>query len=452
LRGAIVAFDNDRANPLSDATPPLATRIWTPMSTPAAARESSPVGESQASPSEHASPRAAAAAKRKKGGARRAIFLLVALAIGAGVGSYAWKHRFLESTDDAQLDADVVPIAARIGGAVVAIHFVDNQPVKAGDLLVEIDPAPAKARLAQAEAELLAAKATADAADATAALTETNARGGKKVAEASLQGATVSVVVTSDSIAEARAQAAAAKANLDKAKADLDRTKALVAAGSLPSSQLESSQAAYDSADASFSQANARVATMQASTSQAQTKVTEASARLALADTIEAQIKESQAKAAVARARVSTAEATRDLAALELAYTRVLAPRAGIVSKRSIAPGQTIAAGQTVLMIVPTDAVWVTANFKETQLVHMRAGQLVHVTIDAYGGRELHGVVDSFSGATGARFALMPPDNASGNYTKVVQRVPVRVKLVEPPKDVLLLPGLSVEITVDTRP
>jgi membrane fusion protein (multidrug efflux system) len=130
----------------------------------------------------------------------------------------------------------------------------------------------------------------------------------------------------------------------------------------------------------------------------------------------------------------------------------VLAPRAGIVSKRSIAPGQMIAAGQTVVMIVPTDAVWVTANFKETQVGRMHPGQPVHITIDAYGGRELHGVVDSFSGATGARFALLPPDNASGNYTKVVQRVPVRVKLVEPPKDVLLLPGLSVEISVDTRP
>ncbi len=420
------------------------------MSTTTAPRESAATKEPPAPAEPVPSPRAAAAAQRKKGGARRGIFLLVLLAVGAGVGHYAWTRRFLESTDDAQLDSDVVPVAARTGGAVVALHFTDNQPVKAGDLLVEIDPAPAKARLAQAEAELLAAKAAADAADATAALTESNARGGKKVAEASLQGATVSVVVTADTITEARAQAMAAKATRDKTKADLDRTKSLVESGSLPSSQLESSQAAYDSAEASLSQANARVATMQASTSQAQTKVTEASARLALADTIEAQIKESQAKAAMARARVGTAEATRDLASLELSYTRVLAPRGGIVSKRSVAPGQNIAPGQTVLMIVPTDALWVTANFKETQVGRMHVGQPVHVTIDSYGGRELHGVVESFSGATGARFALLPPDNATGNYTKVVQRVPVRVKLVDPPKDLLLLPGLSVELSVDT--
>ncbi len=422
------------------------------MSTQAALREApAPAGESDP-PSEHApSARAASAAKRKKGGSRRAVVLLALLAVGAAVGGYAWKHRFLESTDDAQLDADVVPVAARTGGTVVAVHFVDNQTVKEGDLLVEIDPAPTKARLAQAQAELAAAKAAADAADATAALTEANARGGKRVAEASLQGAAASVTVTTDTIAEVKAQAIAAKAARDKAKSDLDRTTALVAGGAVPASQLESAQAAFDAADATLTQASARVATITASTSQAQTRVSEATARLALADTIDAQIKESQARAAVARARVATAQAARDLAALDYSYTRIVAPRSGIVSKRSVAPGQTIAAGQTVLMVVPTDAVWVTANFKETQLDRMRVGQPVSVSVDAYGGREIRGVVESFSGATGARFALLPPDNATGNFTKVVQRVPVRIKLVDPPKDLALVPGLSIELSVDTK-
>jgi membrane fusion protein (multidrug efflux system) len=402
-------------------------------------------------PPKSAADAAASAGKRKRGGLRRIIPLSLLLSGAAAVTFYWYTHRFLETTDDAQLDADVVPVAARTGGTVVAVHFTDNQEVKAGELLLEIDPAPAKAKLAQAEAELAAAKAAADAADATAALTESNATGGKKIAEASLQGATVSVSVTADTIAEAKAQATAAKAHRDKAKTDLDRTKALVDSGALPASQLETAQTTFDAADAALTQANARVATMQASTSAAQTKVTEASARLALADNVEAQIKEAKAKAAATRARVGTAEASRDLAALELSYTKVVAPRAGVVSKRSVAIGQNVAPGQSVLMIVPTDVVWVTANFKETQLARMKLGQPARVSIDAYGGREIEGVVESFSGATGARFALLPPDNASGNFTKVVQRVPVRVKIVSPPKDLPLRPGLSVELSVDTR-
>ncbi len=400
-----------------------------------------------------ASPETSSAAPKAppKRGLGRLIPLALLAAVLGVAGVYWYRHRFLETTDDAQVDADVVPVTTRAGGTVVGVHFVDNQVVKKDDLLLELDAAPAKARLAQAEAELLVAKATADAADATATLTEKNANGGKKIAEASLQGASVSVVVTADSIGEAKAQAAAAKTALEKAKTDLDRAKSLVASGALPGSALESAQATYDTAQSAMNQAIARVTTMQASTTQAQSKVTEASARLALADTVEAQIKESNAKAAAARARVATAQAARDLADLELSYTRILAPRDGVISRRSVAEGQTISIGTTVLMIVPTEAVWVTANFKETQLVHMKVGQPVKISIDAYGGREIDGSIESFSGATGARFALLPPDNATGNFTKVVQRLPVRIKIKDLPKDLPLRPGLSVELSVDTR-
>lgn len=364
-------------------------------------------------------------------------------------------HRGLESTDDAQIDADVVAVPSRTGGTVMAVHFTDNQRVDAGTLLIELDDAQAKAKLAQAEAELLGAKAAADAADATADLTTRNAAAGQTIARASLVGASVAVTATSDQIAEASANLASASALRDKAKQDLARTKQLQSTGAVADAQLEAAQATFDSAQATVDQAQARIATIKSSTTQARARVSEASARLGQAsDTEPAQVAEARARAAAAHARVATAEALRDLAKLELSYTKISAPRAGVLSKRSVALGQLVASGQAVVMLVPDakqhGSVWVTGNFKETQLAHMHIGQSASLTVDAY-GRKLRGHVESFSGATGAKFALLPPDNATGNFTKVVQRVPVRIKLDESPSDVMLLPGLSVELTVDTR-
>jgi membrane fusion protein (multidrug efflux system) len=426
------------------------------MSSPAVAAKSSP-STSSAAPA--AAPVAAvpapSAAPAPSGGKRRVIMLsLLAAFLLTGAGWWV-AHRGLEATDDAQIDADVVAVPSRAGGAVLAVHFTDNQHVEAGALLVELDDAQAKARLAQAEAELLGAKASAEAAQATAELTARNASAGKSIAAASLSGAAVAVTATSDQIAEANANLASATALRDKAKLDLDRTKQLFSTGAIASAQLESAQTSFDSAQAMFEQAQARIVTLKSSTTQARARVSEASARLGQAqDTLPAQVAEANAKAASANARVATAEAMRDLAKLDLSYTKIFAPRAGIVSKRSVAQGQLVAAGQTVVMLVP-DArqhghVWVTGNFKETQLAHMRVGQPATLTVDAF-GRELHGHVESFSGATGARFALLPPDNATGNFTKVVQRVPVRVKLDDVPADLMLLPGLSVDLTVNTR-
>ncbi|GAC1523095.1 MAG: hypothetical protein NVS3B10_23170 [Polyangiales bacterium] len=148
---------------------------------------------------------------------------------------------------------------------------------------------------------------------------------------------------------------------------------------------------------------------------------------------------------------MQTAQASRDLAALDLQYTRIVAPRAGIASRKTALVGQMLAPGQPVMMIVPTAEAWITANFKETQLEKMRLGQSVEIAIDAFPGKTLHGVVESFSGATGARFSLLPPDNSTGNYTKVVQRIPVRIKLDAAPADVPLRPGMSADVSVDTR-
>ena len=428
------------------------------MSSPAVAAKSSP-SSSTVAPAASSAPAPIAAVPTPSatptGGKRRAIMLsLLGAFLLTGTGWWV-MHRGLEATDDAQLDADVVAVPSRAGGTVTAVHFTDNQRVDAGALLVELDDAQAKAKLAQAEAELLGAKASADAADATAELTLKNASAGQKIAGASLSGAAVAVTATSDQIVEATANLASAKAQRDKAKLDLDRTKQLFATGAIASAAMESAQTTFDSAQANVDSADARIITLKSSTSQARARVSEASARYGQAnETLPSQVAEAKARAASAKARVATAEALRDLAKLDLSYTKIFAPRAGTVSKRSVAEGQLVSAGQAVVMLVPDarqhGAVWVTGNFKETQLVRMRIGQPATMTIDAY-GRELHGKVESFSGATGARFALLPPDNATGNFTKVVQRVPVRVKLEDVPADLALMPGLSVELTVNTR-
>jgi len=419
----------------------------------AAAAKSSP--SSSVPPPATAVAVAAPTGAPRGGGLRRVILLSLLGAFLASGAGWWLMHRGLEATDDAQLDADVVAVPSRASGTVTAVHFTDNQRVEAGALLVELDDAPAKAQLAQVEAELLGAKASVEAARATAELTERNASAGKTIARASLNGAAVAVTASSDQIAEATANLASATAQRNKARLDLDRTKQLFSSGAIASAQLEAAQTTFDSAQAAVDQADARIVTLKSSTSQARARVSEASARLGQAsETLPSQVAEAKAKLASAEARVATAEAQRELARLELSYTKILAPHAGIVSKRSVSQGQLVSAGQSVVMLVPDShaqgAVWVTGNFKETQLAHMRVGQPATLTIDAY-GRELHGKVESFSGATGARFALLPPDNATGNFTKVVQRVPVRVKLDEVPADVQLMPGLSVELSVNTR-
>ena len=241
-------------------------------------------------------------------------------------------------------------------------------------------------------------------------------------------------------------------ANRQRAVVDLERVKKLAEGGSIAKAQLDTAQTSADAANASLDQAKAHLTTLGASTAQARARVSEATARLSEASAVDPQIAMVRAQAAAAKAKLATATAARDLAKLELSYTRIVAPEDGQASKRSINVGQLVTPGMTALMLVPTSRVWVTANFKETQVQKMRVGARARFAIDAYGGRELEGEVESFSAATGARFALLPPDNASGNFTKVVQRVPVRIRITNPPADVALRPGLSVDATVDTRP
>jgi membrane fusion protein, multidrug efflux system len=397
---------------------------------------------------EHAAPAAAPQAKPKR---TSLILGAVGALLAAGVGGYYITHKGLESTDDAQIDAEVVSVPARTAGVVNKLLFVENQSVKAGEVLAEIDPEPAQARLAQAEANLEAAKASAESADADERVAETNVKSNKTAAEASLHGAESSVSASQDQIAEGDASVSAAQTNLQKVKTDLDRARALVQGGSISQAELDRAQAAYDTAIATLQQAKARRASLGASTSQAFSKVQEANARVQQVSDIDALINQARARARTAHAQVTVAKTVRDLAALELSYTHILAPQDGFISKKTINVGQMIQSGQGVVQLVPTAAVWITGNFKETQLAHMRAGQPAHATVDAFNGVTVHGEVESFSAATGARFSLLPPDNASGNYTKVVQRVPVRIKLKDVPAGLVLRPGMSVDLVVDTN-
>ncbi|MEP7121339.1 MAG: HlyD family secretion protein [Byssovorax sp.] len=377
--------------------------------------------------------------------------IVVVAALGLGGGGWLLAHRGLETTDDAQIDADVVAVPSRASGAVAKVYVTENQLVEAGDLLAELDAEPAKARLAQAEAMVEAAKSAADGADVDERVAEINVRGNKSVAEAALQGASSLAGASRQQIAEGDAQIASAQATRDKASGDLDRAKKLGASGAIAESQIEQAQQQFATADAALAQARAHLASLKASTSTAVSRVQEANAKLTQSSDVDALIAQARAKARTAHAQVRTAEAARDLAALELAYTRILAPQRGVASKKTISAGQMVATGQTIVQIVTAQTSWVTGNFKETQLGHMRVGQATEVEVDAYPGVKLHGEIESVSGATGARFSLLPPDNATGNFTKVVQRVPVRIRLHDIPQSVLLRPGMSAELSVDTR-
>src|SRR6478735_2145861 len=381
---------------------------------------------------------------------RRLILGLVAAAVIAGGGVWYVTHHGLENTDNAQIDGDVVSVPARVGGVVTKILFAENQRVKAGDLLAELDAAPAQARLAEADANVFAALAQADAADATARVSETNAIGDKSVADASLITASVGAASSSDQIKEAAAQLESSQTSLAQAQVDSDRAKRLFATGAISQAEADRAETGLKMATSAVDIARARLTSIKGSAAQAQSRVVEAKAKAKISNDVATQIQLAEARAKAAHAQVDTAKAARDLAALDLSYTKIFAPNDGVVSKKSINVGQMLSPGQSIVQLV-TDKLWVTGNFKETQVAKMRVGQPASVEVDAFSGTSIEGELESFSGATGAKFTLLPPDNATGNFTKVVQRLPVRVHLHALPAGITLRPGMSVDLTVDTR-
>ena len=380
---------------------------------------------------------------------RTLVLAVLGTALALGGGDYYWTHKDLESTDDAQVDAELVAVAARSGGTVLAVHFGDNQPVKQGQLLAEIDDAPARAKLAQAEANLAAAQAAAHAADAQTQLASRNAKADLAAASAGLRSSNLGAETSVAQLAQASAGVDSARARLHDAELTLTRVKQLYDNGAASDAQRDQAQSARDVAATELRRAEATLSSVTLARDVARSKIAEAAAKLSQSDQVEALERQALARAEQAHAAVATAAAQKTLAELDLSYTKIYAPSDGVVSKKNLSAGQTIAAGQSVVQLVPS-ARWITANFKETQLDRMRVGQPVEIHVDAYPGHALHGRIESFSGATGARFALLPPDNATGNFTKVTQRIGVRVKVEGAPADLALLPGMSAVVDVNT--
>jgi membrane fusion protein (multidrug efflux system) len=379
-------------------------------------------------------------------------FVLGALVVVGAViyAAVAWTTRGRENTDDAQVEADIVTVSSRVGGAILAVHVADNQRVKKGDLLVEIDPADLSAQKKQAEAEVAAARAQADGADAQVRIVAATSKGGLSAARAQLSGTAQSVEGAGAQIEVAKAALLRAKAEASRAETDLGRAEALRKDQAIPQAQLDTASANAESARAAVAQAQAQLAASMDMKRTAQTQIAEAQGRVEQSAPVEALLASARANAELAHARSDAAEAALALARSQLSYARIEAPADGLLSRLSVREGQLVQPAQQVVVIVP-ETTYVLANFKETQVGRMRPGQRAEISVDAYAGREFEGKVQSTSPGTGARFSLLPPDNASGNFVKVVQRVPVKIAWVNVPPDVTLAAGMSADVTVSTR-
>ncbi len=391
----------------------------------------------------------------------------VAVLVGLGVGGYViWQRLSVEeSTDDAQIDGTIVPLSSRITGNVVAVMAQDEVAVKAGDVLVQLDTkdlqvavAKAQADLADAEANLASARSDVPAASVSSTSTMSNARSGKEDAAAAVSSAEQQLGVLRARLAVVQANVRVAQANRNKAAQDVERYRALVAKDEISRETFDQAVSAEQAASATVEAQQAGVTEAQQNIAVAERSVEQARARSSQADSqVEAakagpeQVKGTEARAQAAEARVAQKRADVEQAKLNLSYATITAPINGIVGRKSVDVGQNIAAGQQLMVIVALDDVWVTANFKETQLKDMRLGQKTNIEVDA-NGRTYSGKVERIAGASGARFSLLPPENATGNYVRVVQRIPVRIS-IDPGQndDHALRPGMSVTPKVQIR-
>ncbi|MCY2925758.1 MAG: HlyD family secretion protein [Planctomycetota bacterium] len=423
--------------------------------------------------------------------------VLAVISLAVGVPYWLWARQY-ESTDDASVEGHVIPVAPKIGGQVLEVFVKDNELVKEGQPLVKIDPRDATARLAQAEAALKSAQSRAEAAKVYVELT-------RMTSQAELDAATAGVAIAKDAagsaaagvdvatskilqadarvgsakafVEQAHAQIAADQAEADRTAADLKRYSQLKATGSITNQQFDAATAASQAAgahlaaaqkavvsaqaqrveaDAAAKAAQDGVKQAQAALAQANSSITQAEAKLALANVTAQRVAQAVAQHQGAEADVLLAQANLRQGQDQLAYTTVLAPQAGRVTRKGVQVGSYVQIGQPMLAVVPLK-VWVVANFKETQLTHMKPGQAISVTVDAYPGQSFPAHLDSVQSGTGARFSLLPPENATGNFVKVVQRVPVKIVFdVEsggqgPWERFLLAPGMSVVPEVKVR-
>jgi membrane fusion protein, multidrug efflux system len=401
--------------------------------------------------------------KRPRRGRRKLTRTLVLVAILAVLGVaaiYMWRYfNSYESTDDAQIDGHINPISARISGQVIQVLTEDERYVKAGDVLVRIDPKDFEVAVSKAEADLASAQAALDSSQTNVPVTEVNtssqvvaARSERASADAALTGAERQLDAAVARLGSARAEVREAQANEQKAHDDATRYHLLVVKEEISRQEYDTSvsadaaaQAAVEARRAGVAEAEQNVRVARSMVTQAKTRIVQTDAAIQEALTAPRQVAISQARAKSSQAQVAQMRAALEQARLNLSYCTIVAPVDGIVGKKTVEVGQNVAPGQQLMDVVPLNDIWVTANFKETQLGRMRAGQRVTFSVDAF-NREYRGRVEAIGGASGSRFSLLPPENATGNYVKVVQRIPVRIDL-DPGenRDERLRPGMSVD-------
>jgi membrane fusion protein (multidrug efflux system) len=380
------------------------------------------------------------------------IGVIIAAVVLLVVGFFIYRYvSSYESTDDAEVDGHINSISPRISGHVVSLNVNDNQYVQAGTVLVEIDPTDYQVAYEKAKAEFEDAQATAVGAGVNVPITSVSTSSQLSSSDADVASARAGISAARQQFDAAKDQRDQAEANDVKAQNDLGRYKQLV-------DKQEISEQQYDQAVAASKASTAAVAAARALADAAQSQVTQAQGRLADAEanwrnaqTAPKQMQVIRSRAASAEAETQQKKADLDQARLNLQYTKIIAPVTGVVSDRTVEVGQNVAPGQELMKVIPLSDVWITANFKETQLREMKVGQPVTLEVDA-SGRSYKAKVDSIAGASGARFSLLPPENATGNYVKVVQRIPVKIVL-DPGenKDQSLRPGMSVEPKVWIR-
>ncbi len=380
-----------------------------------------------------------------KSGRKGIIIAVVLILVLAGV-AFWWHSTYTEDTDDAQINGHLIQVSARIAGQIINVAVDENKKVNKGDLIAELDPRDYEVAVENAQAALASAEANAAAAQVNVPIISANTGSNLSSAGADVSAASASISQAEAQLAAAHARVAQAEANNAKAQADLARYKPLVEKDVISKQQYDAAVASADAAKASVADAHANEQAAAQGVHVASQKAEQAQAQLKYAQTGPQQVAAQTARAKQAQAQVQQAQAQLDQAKLNLSYTKIVAPVAGIITRKSVEINQNVSTGQNLMTLVSLEGLWVTANFKETQLRHMAPGQAVDIAVDAT-GKKYNGKVTQIGGATGSVLSLFPPENATGNYVKVVQRVPVRIDFNdlngEDPNHVLR-PGLSV--------
>jgi membrane fusion protein, multidrug efflux system len=386
---------------------------------------------------------------------KKALLISAGMLIAVAAGYFGWNAFRYEDTDDAQIDGHVMQLSTRINGQIKDVYVVEGQLVHAGETLVAVDPQDYKIAEAQAQANLADALATSASYHWKVPITSVTVQSNLDSAKTAVLNAEAAVRASEQNYESAKAALVQAQANAAKSDSDLQRATQLIAKEDISHLQYDQAVATATANRAAVTSAQAGVHAAEQAVQQAQGKLLQAKNDLQTAETAPQQVSLTRANAQAADAQALQRRAQLAQAEMNLSYTVILSPVTGIVGKRTVEVGQNVSIGQELVDVVPLDDVWVTANFKETQLAHMRPGQRVDVKVDAY-GRTWEGRVTNLGGGTGSIFSLLPPENATGNYVKVVQRVPVRIDFDRPVgqqfnAEALLKPGLSVEPEVRVR-